>query len=184
MFDDQRSKKIIFVAHCVLNQNAKIDRCGRYPGAIVEVAQALISSGVGIVQMPCPEIMALGLDRQVEQGKSSTIEAEDERVAELMRQETNQSICRKVAADLVYQIMQYQRNGFCVLGVLGMNGSPTCGVETRWGNMREEKGNGVLIEALVKKCEAAQISLPMRGIKAQEPEDALKKLKDLLTPLK
>ena len=180
MFNDQRSKKILLVAHCVLNQNAKIDRCGRYPGAILEASQALISSGVGIVQMPCPELMALGLDRQVERENNASIESEDERVAQLMRQKVNLSHCHDIAADLIYQIQQYQKNGFTVLGILGMNGSPTCGVETRWGNMREEEGAGVLIEALREQLDSVQISLPTRGIKAQEPEAAVEIVKELL----
>ena len=180
MFNDKRSKKIVFVAHCVLNQNSKIDRCGRYPGAIIEVTQALISSGVGIVQMPCPEMLALGLDRQVERSKPTTIESEDERVAQSMQLKENRSICRQLAADLIRQIQDYQKNGFCVLGILGMNGSPTCGVETRWGNLQEEIGAGVFIQSLRDQSESAQISLPMRGIKAQEPEAALKTLHYLL----
>ena len=56
MFDDKRSKNVVLVAHCVLNQNARIDQCGRFPGAMGEVAQALIESDAGILQMPCPEL--------------------------------------------------------------------------------------------------------------------------------
>ena len=52
MFSDSRSKKVILVSHCILNQNAKIDRCAVYPGAIKEAAQLLIESGTGILQMP------------------------------------------------------------------------------------------------------------------------------------
>ena len=63
MFTDRRSKKIILVAQCILNQNAKIDGCAHYPGAIEGVAEVLIRSGCGIVQLPCPEVMHLGLDR-------------------------------------------------------------------------------------------------------------------------
>ncbi len=73
MFTDARSRKIIFVAHCVLNQNAKIDRCARYPGAMPELAAFLLQSGVGIVQLPCPELLALGLDRQADPHAPTTI---------------------------------------------------------------------------------------------------------------
>ena len=41
------------VAHCLLNQNARIDRCAYFPGAMGEAAQALLDSGVGVLQMPC-----------------------------------------------------------------------------------------------------------------------------------
>jgi hypothetical protein len=43
VFTDSRSKKVVFVAHCVLNQNAKIDRCARYPGAMRELAEYLVA---------------------------------------------------------------------------------------------------------------------------------------------
>ena len=66
MFDDKRSRKVILVAHCVFNQNAKLDRCAHYPGPIKEAAEILLDSGIGIIQMPCPELLALGLDREVE----------------------------------------------------------------------------------------------------------------------
>ena len=31
-FKDARSKKVMFVAHCILNQNARINKCGYTPG--------------------------------------------------------------------------------------------------------------------------------------------------------
>ena len=45
MFNDARSRRIMLVAHCLLNQNAKLDRCAFYPGAIREAALGLIDSG-------------------------------------------------------------------------------------------------------------------------------------------
>lgn len=77
MFKDKRSRKIVLVAHCVLNQNSKIDGCAHYPGPIKEVIELLISAGCGIVQLPCPELMHLGLDRRTDRQSSRTIETED-----------------------------------------------------------------------------------------------------------
>ena len=132
MFADKRSKKVLLIAHCILNQNAKIDACAHYPGAIREVAQILIDGGTGMLQMPCPELLCLGLDRQVEPGLHPTVEAEDTRVAQRMTEEQARTICRKIVDDLVYQLVEYRKNGFELVGVLGINGSPTCGVETTW----------------------------------------------------
>ena len=108
MFEDKRSKRVLLVAHCVLNQNAKIDRCAHYLGAIKEIAQTLLDSGVGIVQMPCPELAHLGLDRQVDQEAIVTIESEDTRVALRMRENQGKAICREIVDDLVYQIEEYR----------------------------------------------------------------------------
>jgi len=42
MFDDARSKKIIFVAHCMLNQNSISDGTAEYPGSIQEIIRLII----------------------------------------------------------------------------------------------------------------------------------------------
>ena len=173
MFADKRSKKVLLVAHCVLNQNAKIDRCAHYPGAIEEVVQALVESGVGIIQMPCPELLCLGLDRQVERGAPATVESEDTRVAWRMAEDRSKALCRKIAEDLVYQVEEYRQNGFAVVGVLGVNGSPTCGVETGWFDNREVQDSGIFILALSEECLRKDITLSMRGIKANEPQEAI-----------
>ena len=93
MFEDKRSKQLLLVAHCFLNQNAKIDRCAHYPGMINEV-----------------------------------------------------------------------------VGVIGINGSSTCGVETTWANDQEEPGPGVFLQLLQAACHWHNIALPLRGSKASEPQ--------------
>jgi hypothetical protein len=50
MFNDKRSKRVLLVAHCVLNQNARLDRCAHYPGAIREVAVLLIERGPVLIE--------------------------------------------------------------------------------------------------------------------------------------
>jgi predicted secreted protein len=180
MFSDKRSKKIVLVAHCILNQNAKIDRCAHYPGAIKEVTQILIDAGVGILQMPCPELLCLGLDRQVERGIPTTVESEDTRVARRMVEDQAKSLCHGLVNDLIFQVEEYQQNGFALSGVIGINGSPTCGIETTWANNREEQGPGVFIKMLNEESRKRDISLPMQGIKAYEPQQAFAAVKVLL----
>jgi predicted secreted protein len=184
LFTDSRSKQVILVSHCILNQNAKIDRCAWYPGAMIEVSRHLIDSGVGILQMPCPELLCLGLDRQVVNIDKTTVESEDERVALLMHEDRYAVICKSIAQNLVYQISEYQKNGFTVIGLLGINCSPTCGIETRWGNLCEEPGQGVLINALKEECSTTGIKVSMRGIKAKDPIHAVEALNALLQPEK
>lgn len=180
MFEDARSKRIVLVAHCVLNQNAKLDQCAHYPGAMKEAVQLLIDAGVGLVQMPCPELLALGLDRQVEKGTNPTVESEDTRIAVRMAEQPARSLCQKLVDDVVLQIEEYQKNGFAVAGVVGINGSPTCGVESTWSDDQEREGPGVYIHALQASLAARDIALPMRGIRAYDPEEAVRTLSDLL----
>ena len=180
MFDDKRSKKVLLVAHCILNQNAKIDRCAYYPGIMREVAEALIEAGVGIIQMPCPELIYLGLDRQADREAPTSVESEDTRVAGRMAEEGGLACCRLFATALVNQVQAYQKFGFEVLGIVGINGSPTCGVETGWRNDQEVQGPGIFVQILREELGRQGISLPMRGVKGYEPRQAVAKLMELI----
>jgi hypothetical protein len=57
---DVRSGQVVFVSHCMLNQNVRYQRGATRPGAVAEVVARLPRAGVGIVQMPCPEQRAWG----------------------------------------------------------------------------------------------------------------------------
>jgi predicted secreted protein len=180
VFEDARSKRIVLVAHCVLNQNAKLDQCAHYPGAIREAAQLLIDAGVGLVQMPCPELSYLGLDREVEKGTNPTVESEDTRIALRMAEQAAGSLCQKIVDELVVQIEEYQKNGFDIVGIVGINGSPTCGVETTWSDDQEREGPGLFIHALQASLAARGAAPAMRGIRAYDSEEAVRTLRDLL----
>ena len=175
MFTDQRSKRVLFVTHCILNQNAKIDCCAHYPGAMRELAHFLVDSGVGLIQLPCPELLALGLDRQADPTVPSTVESEDTRVATLMNHPASVDLCRRIAADVASQAEQYTRHGFSVVGCIGVNGSPTCGVETNWRDGEEAAGPGVLIGSLQQSLP----TLPLRGVKALQPDHAVAVAREL-----
>ncbi|MEA4909824.1 MAG: hypothetical protein GYA17_10990 [Chloroflexi bacterium] len=182
MFNDQRSKKVLLVAHCILNQNAKIDRCAHFPGAVPDLLRPLLDAGIGILQMPCPELLGMGLDRQAEPGRGASVEAEDTRVAAWMQATGGQAVCRQLAAGLGYQVEQYRRNGFEVLGVLGVNGSPTCGVETNWEADEEKAQPGVFIRTLQAELAGRGMALPMRGVKVYQPVPARVALLELIAP--
>ena len=181
MFDDQRSKKVLLVAHCVLNQSAKSAYCAYYPGVIQEVAEVLIRSRAGLVQMPCPETMALGLARMAEPGFELTVAEDDTRIAVLLQADKVRQRCRELADDIMYQIEEYQKNGFQVIGVLGMNGSPSCGVEEGWGTDGHVSDTpGILIQMLQESLAEKGMNIPMRGMRAYEIEKAVSAAKELL----
>jgi predicted secreted protein len=180
MFTDKRSKKILLVAHCILNQNAKIDRCAHYPGMIKGLLEIFADAGVGLIQMPCPELLYLGLNRQAEVGAPTTVEAEDTRVAGRMREDPAQTLCGKIVSDLTYQLEEYRKHGFALVGLVGINGSPTCGIETAWSNDQETPGPGVFIQRLKEELDKKGFSLTMRGIKAYQPPQTIAAVRELL----
>jgi len=65
-----------------------------------------------------------------------------------------------------------------------MNGSPTCGVELSWAEDEEKQEPGELIRILQEKLEQIGFNVPMKGIKAYEPAEAVAAVKDLIFFLK
>jgi predicted secreted protein len=180
MFNDCRGKKIVFLAHCVLNQNAKLDRCAHHQGAITKLINVLLENGIGIVQLECPEMLYLGLDRESDSASISNIESEDTRIADRMAEHGAQAIVDRIARNTVQQIVDYQKNGFIVLGLIGINGSPTCGVETTWANGHEPLGQGVLISSISRHLRDAGQVVPMRGIKALDVDHAVETILEII----
>lgn len=180
MFADKRSKRVVFLAHCVLNQNAKIEACAYYPGPIREVTKALLSRNVGLIQMPCPELLCLGLDREADKNNIGTVESEDTRVAVCMAKELPRKLCQAMVDNIVYQVEEYRRHGFHIVGVIGINGSPTCGVETTWSDNCEHEGQGIFIRMLDRALTEKAIPIYMTGIKATEPKQAVAAVGKLL----
>lgn len=80
LFEDGRSKKVVFIAHCLLNQNAISDGTAVRPAAFEQLAYAPLEREIGIVQMPCPELCCLGLDRGDEAGGQRDVLEENTRI--------------------------------------------------------------------------------------------------------
>ena len=68
MFDDARSRRVILLAHCLLNQNAISDGTADFPSQFTELVELLTSNRIGMIQLPCPELICLGLDREDRNG--------------------------------------------------------------------------------------------------------------------
>ena len=173
MFDDKRSKKVVLVVHCILNQNSRIDQCGYFPGAMGEAARVLLESGVGILQMPCPELWVLGLDRRYG--------ALDTGIREALAEEEGRDACRDLARRLIYQIEEYQKHGFEIVGVVGIDGSPACGVDiTYYQGKGAGPGRGMFIETLREEFRKHDLAIHIIGVEDFEGVERTKTL--LRTP--
>jgi len=159
-FDDARSKKVMFVAHCILNQNARINTCAYTPAAIPKIPQCLLQRNIGIIQMPCPELGCLGL------GRGGPVEIYDQ-----LSTPGGRRYLRSIAQDVVYQVRQYRKQGFRVLGVLGIDGSPSCGVDLTYYK-GEKPGKGAFMEELTAAFTAAGLDVPVRGVMDAKPDEA------------
>lgn len=123
---------MVFVSHCLLNQNTRYLGGAFRPGAVDEVIDPYLRAGTGICQMPCPEQLAWGgvLKRRLLflYGRPWLGPA-----VRLMRPALSAYTViryRLLARRVARQIVDYQRSGFDVVGVVGVDASPTCGVTT------------------------------------------------------
>jgi len=159
-FRDGRSMKVVCVPHCELNQNARLARCAERPAAVTEIVAGLMQRQIGVIQMPCPELMVIGLAREHVNIRSA-LESRPARAA-----------LRAMARDLVYQVRQYLACGVRVLGVIGKNGSPACGVDETW-RFERGPGRGAFIEELAAELAVQGIDLPIAGGLDAEPDKVL-----------
>ena len=166
MFTDGRSRRVLFAAHCLLNQNAISDGTADFPAAHAEIVRLLLDAQVGIVQMPCPELCCLGLDRGNALGARSPVVVENTRIRREMEKPPAAQQLAGLVRQVVWQVRQYRQNGFEVLGIVGMDRSPCCGVNTTSDRDRELPGRGVFMEALQAALRAEGLSVPVVGIKA------------------
>ena len=170
---------MVLVAHCVLNQNTKLDGCAHYPGAMAEAVAELVGSGVGIVQLPCPELRCLGLDRQRAPGSRPSVAEEDTRIARRMGEPAARDACRALAGEVAREVEEYLRHGFEVVGLVGIDGSPSCAAHVTWREGVEAPGPGLFVEALER---AVAGGLPKVGVRASDPATARKAIRSLLRP--
>ena len=182
MFTDIRSRKVIFIAHCMLNQNAISDGTAVWPAAHKALIDKCLAADAGIVQLPCPELMCLGLDRGDPAGAERPVTVENTRIRHAMSDDPESPAARRLqmlADQTVYQIREYLKHGFKVLGIIGANRSPNCGVETTSDGGAEVKGMGLFMEALRERLEAEGLRIPMTGLKG--PDDLDEKLKEMFS---
>jgi len=180
MFNDSRSKRIVIAAHCLLNQNSISDGTADLPSQFDTVINLLMENKVGIIQLPCPELLCLGLARQDEDGASRELLLENTRIRILMEKEENKEILRDIAQEIARQLEEYIKYDFQILGVLGIDRSPSCGIETTTLEGRETEGCGVFMEIVKAELERKKIKTKLVGLKTSRREESLEKVKTLL----
>jgi len=157
MLKDKRSKKIAIVAHCILNQNSRVFGLAERSSTITEIVEFLIRNDMGIIQMPCPELTYAGILR-----KSQT---KDEYDNTMFRNH-----CKKIAEEIVAQIQEYSKGKIKARIIIGVDGSPSCGITD----------SGILIEELQSVLKKKGLTVPFYGIRYERLSEDLAKLRKLI----
>ena len=164
---DIRSGKIIFIAHCVLNQNVRIVNAADFPAMHDQLLDYIQKAQVGIIQMTCPETYCLGLGRF------------DVRVG--LEHPAGMERLQRLIDDLIFTIREYLFQGMEVVGIIGKEGSPSCGVNQTWYNdSGHGDGQGVFIRELKKKLKHNKLDIPVIGVADHKQNEAIEWLEKKL----
>jgi len=164
----ERSKKVIFVSHCLLNQNARPIRGEKYPGSVKDLLEIFAEAGIGIVQLPCPQLeFNGGLDRKLKSKNAYDTKG-------------YRNFCHKVSSKLIKQVENYIKEDYKVIGILGVEFSSTCGVHQVKDGRRNVPGKGILIEELEAEMEKKNFQVPVVGVNLNNIFNSIERVRSLL----
>ncbi|WP_372481109.1 CD3072 family TudS-related putative desulfidase [Clostridium tagluense] len=108
----------------MLNQNSVVLPLARSKGGF-PIAKFLIDQGIGIIQLPCPEFKFLGPQR-----KPMNKEQYDS--------PEYRTLCKNLFMPILEDIKKYLAEDYSLVGILGINESPTCSISGKMGIFMEE----------------------------------------------
>ena len=176
--------RVAFIAHCLLNQNAKVEGGALRPAVWEPVLDLLQERGYAIRQMPCPELAFAGARRFWG-------------VREQFDTPLYRRHCRRLAS-LVAAVMAQHVAADDDVVLIGIDSSPTMGVEftcssPTWSGKPDVgeddsalvEGRGIFVEELEAVLAERGLPLPRRtGIRhwfpGYDPQEERRRLEALL----
>ena len=180
-------KKIVFVSHCILNTASKVVLYNREDidaeeNLRLRFMRKALDNGVQIIQLPCPEFTLYGAKRWGH-------------VSDQFDNPFFRKHCRKILEPVIDQLKEYlnSEDRFEVLGIVGIDGSPSCGVDyTCFGkclgafdgrtdleetlqSVHLDKGKGVFMDVFNEMLEENGLRdrVVMKSLFASEPDKCL-----------
>jgi predicted secreted protein len=168
----KKDKKIILVAQCLINPYCRVHILGQNFPLSHELMDYLMKLQVGIIQYPCPETTAMGLQRNP-QGR---------------QQYDNiffRNHCKELLQVPFLMVEEFLKNGYRLVAFLGLRNSPTCGIN--WGKHKVNRYNrespmpvdnsdpedpvlmGIMAEILSEKFNALNLDVPFLELPIQQP---------------
>jgi predicted secreted protein len=176
-------KTLLVVSHCILNTASKVAQDESLLAEEYRLRYKLlhlaIEQEVQLLQLPCPEFILYGSRRWGH-------------VKEQFAHPHFRKECGKMLEPLLLQLEEYQTypEEFKVLGIVSVEGSPSCGYRLtctgNWGgeigtdkdriadiqkNLRMKEEPGVFMQILQKELEARDINIPVMSM-----EEAIERL--------
>lgn len=166
--------RLVAVAHCILNQATRWWNEGKLEppakGPLSEVVQKLTELGIGIYQLPCPELLFLGNPRRAMN--------KDEYEALAGYRAHTRRLASKAASELEELLSKSEAPRLDLIGLIGLARSPSCACSEalfeRAINRRE--ATGIFFEELL-------LELRRRGLSPRLIEVDVKEIKRSLLDL-
>ena len=160
---DPRGHRLVCAIECLFNQNARDEGAAESAAATPGLSMRLSRAGVGMVQIPCPEMACLGHRRGRAPGQS---------IRDALQTPEAADCCASQAAAMADRIQAYQREGIDVAAILGGNvQSPGCAVHAREDDpQRLAARSGLYMLALEKALEKRGLNIPFRGMRDADPQ--------------
>lgn len=156
-----KARRFAYVAHCLMNANAKVDEWAPCAGVHPGLFGLLREKGYTIRQMPCPELAFAGLNRfwQVRQQYDTP---------------AYRRHCAALAEPVAELIHLDLKEPDAEVVLIGVDGSPTMGVRFTssgpdWGGRPDKPGDfdsdvvsgkGIFVEILLAKLAALGVAAP------------------------
>jgi predicted secreted protein len=129
---DARGMKVVFLSHCILNENTRYLGGARSPACVEPIVQECIGNDWGIVQLPCPEQRAWGgvVKRLMLKayGAENSLLYRFRAIVVPAFVLYSKWLYRRLARQVAREIEDYVKSGFTVVGIVAIDGSPTCGL--------------------------------------------------------
>ena len=176
----KKDRKIIVIAQCLVNPYCRVHLLGQNFPLSHELMDYLMSKRVGVIQYPCPETTAMGLQRNP-QG----------------RQQYDNIFFRQHCKDLLkvpmLMVREFIKNKYRLVAFIGLENSPTCGIH--WGRHKVNRYQtespvtaenpdpddpvlmGIMAEILSEELAEENLQVPFLEFPTQEPPESEKRLK-------
>ena len=163
-----RSKKFIFVPFCLMAQAYQAQGIVKYEwkSSIKPIMKLLLDNDINIVQMPCTE--ATFNDSLIRKPKG---------LSKYNTKEFNEH-CQEKADKVISDIKNIIKCGYEVIGILGIEQSPSCCVNYIYTNKGNEKRKGLFIEKIYEGLR--EYDIPIIGINRKYVRKSLKELEKVI----
>lgn len=163
-----RSKKYIFVPFCLMAQGYQAQGIVKYEwkSSIKPFMEILLDNDINIIQMPCTEASF-----------NNSLVREPKGLSKYNTEEFNKH-CEIKANEVINEIKEIINAGYEVIGILGIEQSPSCCVNYIYTNKGNEKRKGLFIEKVYEGIK--EYNIPIIGINRKYIKKSLTELERII----